>query len=82
MLASLETWSDWSESYYVKEDHGEEEETAGDAVNNQSRGGVGEDMVLRTHLATSWGSSIKIPQSLFSPLNSLLLHLHKKSSNI
>ena len=49
----LETWSDWSKSHYIKENHGEKEETAGDAVNNQSRGGVGEDVVRHVGVTSS-----------------------------
>ena len=52
-MVLLETWSDWSKSYYIKEDHSEEEETAGDAVNNQSRGGVGEDIVRHVGVTSS-----------------------------
>ena len=68
MLASLETWSDWSEAYYIKEDHGEEEETAGDAVNNQSRGGVGEDVVRHVGVTSS-----EIFLSLFNKIFSVWL---------
>ena len=67
-MALLETWSDWSKAYYIKEDHGEEEETAGDAVNNQSRSGVGEDVVRHVGVTSS-----EIFLSLFNKIFSVWL---------
>ena len=58
-MVLLETWSDWSKAYYIEEDHGEEEETAGDAVNNQSRGGVGEDVVRHVGVTSSNNNNTK-----------------------
>lgn len=70
VVALLETWSDRSKAYYIEEDHGEEEETAGDAVDNQSRGGVGEEIVRHVGVTSSDKNTNKlhIPTGIYWPL--------------